>query len=585
MTRSARPAARALVVALLAALCSLVGLVAAAGPAAAHASLEGGSVEDGQVLEVAPEEVVLDFNQHVTATRSGLRVFDAAGERVDEGGTATVGGARDRVQVELADDLPDGAYVLTYRVTSADGHPIAGALVFSVGEEVAASDELVAQVFSGGADRPWSAAAAVARWVGYGGALLAAGAVLALRWLRGDVEAGERRGAARWVRRGALATLVAAVLGVLLQVVLVTGDGAASLADAGAVAEVAGSFVGLSALVRVVGAALVLVALRRDGDPAGVLGLAGATALLGSFLLEGHTLTTGPAPVVWAGAAVHLVAGALWLGGLVVLALVLRARRRADDPVGAGRVVARASALLTAAVVGVLVAGTALSWAEVRAARALLDTSYGLVLLGKLAAVLPLVALGLWNNRRLVPLLTARRRRRAPAGQPVVAGGSDEVADRSRQRDAAWSALRRTVGLEVGAIAVVLALTGVLVSLQPAAEAAGITGAYSETVPFEGIGQMTFTVDPNRAGTNEIHLYLLGDTGRPVDVAESVTMRLVQPDLDIGPIEREPLISGPGHYVLTGPELSVPGRWEITTDVALSRFDVVSTTVEVVVNP
>lgn len=124
-----------------------------------------------------------------------------------------------------------------------------------------------------------------------------------------------------------------------------------------------------------------------------------------------------------------------------------------------------------------------------------------------------------------------------------------------------------------------------LVALQPAAEAAGVTGAYSENVQFESIGQMTFTVDPNRAGRNEIHLYLLGDTGRPVDVAESVSLRLSQPDLDIGPIERDAILAGPGHYLLAGPELSVPGRWEITVDVALNRFDVVSTTVDVTVNP
>jgi copper transport protein len=590
--------------ALLAGALVVVALLALPGTAAAHAILEGGSVADGQVLDTAPEELSLDFDEGVSAPRAGLRVYDAVGERVDVGGTFQSDDADDLVRVALQDDLPDGSYVLTYRVTSADGHPVDGALVFSVGSEVGASDELVAAVFSADADRPWAVAAAVARGVVYVGALLAAGAALVLAWLRREVvaaatqadegaagpapaEGEEATRVAAWVRRGAWAAVAGSIAGVVLQVVLVTGDGLASLVDGGALAEVAASVVGLSAGVRLVGLAG-LIALARRG-PAALSGMSGAVAAavaLGSLLLEGHTLTTEPAALVWTAAAVHIAAGALWVGGLAVLAVVLRVRRRADDPVGAGRVVARTSTLLTIAVVGVLLAGSALSWAEVRALRALTGTSYGVVLLAKLGAVVPLLALGVWNNRRLVPVLTARRRRRAaPPGRPVVAGGSDEPRDRGGERDGAWAALGRTVRVELAIIGVVLALTGVLVALQPAAEAAGITGAYSETVPFPGIGQMTFTVDPNRAGQNEIHLYLLGETGRPVDVAESIEVRLTQTDLDIGPIVREPILAGPGHYVLSGPELGVAGPWRITTEVALNRFDVVEASIDVTVNP
>ena len=562
-------------------------LLATPGAADAHAGLEGGSIADGEVLETAPEEVFLDFNEGISAPRAGLRVYDDTGARVDVGGTFQTDGSDDQVRVGLQEDLPDGTYVLTYRVTSADGHPVDGALVFSIGEETGASDELVAQVFTGAAERPWAVAAAAARGVMYLGTLLAAGAALALWWLRD--EAAPEAAALRWIGRGAWAALIATVVGVAVQVVLVTGDGIGSLGDAGAVSDTLVSFVGLSAGLRIL-AAILLIVLSHSARLATGWGAAAAIMILASLLLEGHTLTTGPAAVVWIGAAVHVVAGAVWLGGLVVLAVVLRHRRRADDPVGAGRVVARFSSIFTASVVAVVVAGVALSWAEVRAVRALVDTSYGLVLLAKLAAVVPLIALGAWNNRRLVPVLTARRRRTRSRSAPAIAGGSDEAADPARDRDAAWQTLRRTARIEVGLIAVVLGITGVLVSLQPAAEAAGITGAYSETVDFPGIGQMTFTVDPNRAGQNEIHLDLLGDTGRPVDALgddpdAAITMHLSQPVLDIGPITREPVFAGPGHYVLSGPELNVPGLWEITVEVAPNRFDLHTATVEVTVNP
>ena len=559
-------------------------LLIGAGPAAAHASLVGGSVTDGQVLDIAPEELFLEFNEDVEATTAGLRVFGTGGRRVDAGGTFQSEDAPDLVRVALEPDLDDGTYAVTYRVISADGHPIDGALVFSVGEEASGADDLVAQVFSGDADRPYAVAAVLTRWLGYLAALLLAGVVAAGWWLSRDVD-GELAAMGAWLRRASLVVVATAVATVVLQTILVGGDGVRSLVDTATLGAVLGSFVGLSAIARALGGLLVFWWLTRDArqtvSPVTALG---AVLVLGSFLFEGHTLTTGPAAVVWTAATIHLATTALWTGGLALLAVVLHHRRRADDPVGAGRVIARFSTLFTGSVVAVLVAGSALSWVEVRAARAVFSTSYGVVLVIKVALVAVLVALGAYNNRKLVPTLTARRRRRQQSPEPVIAGGSDEAAVKSGQRDAAWAHLRTTVRFELAAIAAVLALTGVLVGLQPAAEAAGVTGAYSETVDFEGIGQMTFTVDPNVTGQNEIHLYLLGDTGRPVDVAESVALLLSHPELDIGPIEREPLIAGPGHYLLSGPELNQPGVWEITTEVALTRFDVVSETISVTVN-
>ncbi|MEO2107610.1 MAG: copper resistance protein CopC, partial [Actinomycetota bacterium] len=152
-------------------------MVVLATPASAHAVLEGGSVFDGQVLDTPPEELFLDFNEAVVSPRGGLRIFGSDGERVDEGGTFQTDDAPDIVRVALQPDLADGTYAVTYRVTSADGHPVNGAFVFSVGAESGSGDQLLGQVFSSGADRPWAVLAAIVRWVTYAGVLLAAGAV------------------------------------------------------------------------------------------------------------------------------------------------------------------------------------------------------------------------------------------------------------------------------------------------------------------------------------------------------------------------------------------------------------------------
>lgn len=555
-----------------------------AASAGAHAILQGGSVSDGEVLDIAPEELLLEFNEGISATRGGLRVYGPDARRVDVGGAFQSDDIGEAIRVQLEPDLAEGTYVVTYRVMSADGHPVNGAFLFSIGQESADGDALLTSVFAGGGDTPWAAGAAVARWAMYTGVLLAAGLALAARWLAPEIGPSERRWAGRVAGAAGIVLIGATLLGLLLQNVLVSGDGVASLVDLDGLAAVLGSFVGLSAMVRVAGGMAVALAARR-GRVDGATAVAGAAVLLLSLLLEGHTLTTGPAGVVWPAAAVHVLTAATWLGGLALLVQVLQHRRRADDPVGAARAVARFSSLLTASVVALVIAGVALSWVEVRALRALTTTTYGWVLVAKLAAVAPLLLLGLYNNRRLVPAVTARRRRSRSRTTPAIAGGSDEVADRAATRDDAWRLLRRTVRIEIGIVVVVLALTGVLVSLQPAAEAAGITGAFSENVPFEGIGQMTFTVDPNRAGTNEIHFYLLSDTGRPAEGVADVGVLLEQTALDIGPIRRTPFFAGPGHWILSGPELSVSGEWSITVEATIGRFDLVSTSVDVTVNP
>ena len=111
----------------------------------------------------------------VSSPLGGVRAFDIDGERVDEGqlesedGTLTLG---------LRDGLGTGAYVVTYRVISEDGHPITGAFTFTVGDAEQASDETVAGLLGSEDDRLWDIAGGIARFLAYGGTLLAAGVAI-----------------------------------------------------------------------------------------------------------------------------------------------------------------------------------------------------------------------------------------------------------------------------------------------------------------------------------------------------------------------------------------------------------------------
>ena len=73
--------------------------------------------------------VRLAFNEPVDAIGGGLRVFAADGTRVDLARATEradfEAGDRSLVAVALPADLPDGGYVVAWRVRSADGHAVA----------------------------------------------------------------------------------------------------------------------------------------------------------------------------------------------------------------------------------------------------------------------------------------------------------------------------------------------------------------------------------------------------------------------------------------------------------------------------
>src|SRR5690606_3479310 len=121
--------------------------------------------------------------------------------------------------------------------------------------------------------------------------------------------------------------------------------------------------VATSAGIRIVGLALLAWVVLTRARPA--LTAVAVATVVGSELASGHTLTTDPQWLVMSADAVHVAAAALWLGGLVGLHRLLS--RREDRPGPAASTVGRFSTVATWSVVALVIAGSTLAWAEVRA--------------------------------------------------------------------------------------------------------------------------------------------------------------------------------------------------------------------------
>src|SRR5690606_34415997 len=167
-----------------------------------------------------------------------------------------------------------------------------------------------------------------------------------------------------------------------------------------------------------------------------------------------------------------LLAAAAWAGGLLLLWLAVRARRkRAADPVETGAIVARFSQVATVGILVVGAAGVALGWSEVRALDALTGTGYGLFLIAKVAVVAAIAAMGAYNHFRLVPAIQAGKAR------------------------SGLTRLHTTLRVEALALVAVLALTSVLVVMTPA-KASVQGGVVEEIIALDGVGSVQLVVSP-----------------------------------------------------------------------------------------
>ena len=508
MTRLLRAAARAPRLAAL-----LLALAAPLAPqaAGAHAQFRDAAPPAGAVVAEPPPQVALRFNEPVSPL-AFTWTFPGGAGRVVEGRAED-----ERVVVATPADAPRGTHVLSWRVVSSDGHPIAGAHVFSIGAPSAAPEV----EGGGGTARP----AAVARGVltlalafGAGGCAWAA--------VAGGAPAGRATRALAWGVLPAGLALVAA------QGLDLAGSGPAALATPKPWRLALASPVARTAGLGVLAALLALLLPRAPAAGWAVLGLAGL-----SFAASGHAATAEPAWLMAPLVALHGAALVLWAGALPALAASLR-RGPAE--------VLRFSGLAVPMVAALAASGGVLAWVQLGRPDALWSTGYGRLLLLKLALVALLLALAARNRVRLTPRLRA--------GEPAAA-----------------PSLRRAIRAEVVLVALVLALaSGFRLAPPPRALAEAPSAA---SVHLHGTGAAArLALTPGRAGPNRVEVTLSDSDGAPL-VPLEVTLAAERPEEGLGPVVVALRRDADGLWRADALALPAPGMWALRLDALVSDFE------------
>lgn len=544
---------------LLAVLTAILFVVGTAGPASAHATLVGTDPAEGSVLTSVPDVVTFTFDEPVSLPGAdAVQVFDATGEPVESDSSS-----RDEVvTTDLPDTLDDGSYVIVWRAISADGHPIAGSLTFAVG---APSPQVAAPQVPDADPAAVRNALSVVQALSYAGLLLAAGLVLfwawAVRGVRLDAAVRERVLKVAWSATG-----VALVAGIALVPLTGAYQQGLPLDRLGESAAVDLSLVGDDLVVlglQAVGLLAALVLVARDGGSAhrAAVGAAAVAAL--SPALVGHTRAIEPVWLLVATDLLHLAAGATWFGGLVGLALVLKALAGRERD--AALVLVRFSAV-AAGLLGLLaVTGSLMGWRILGGWAPLLDTTYGRLLLVKVGVAAVVAAVAGFNRWRLLP---------SAAGSRVAGHGARRTAV-LRVRDA--------VRVEAVLLVVLLGVTGFLTNQSPReapTDRAPVASRVAVGVLEQETGTKALaTMSPRTTGPNTVTVQLQDQTGEPfTGFAEpTVTVRSADDTVDLG--EQPVVPTDAGTYVVET-VIPSPGTWVVQVSLRTSEFDNPVTTIE-----
>jgi copper transport protein len=534
--------------------------------ASAHAVLERTTPERGVELDAAPREVAFYFNEPVEAAFGAVTLYDSAGEKVETGEPFRPGEESSAIGVPVERDLPDGIYTATYRVLSADSHPVSGGMVFTVGDAGAGSGPSVSELLAGAeAGAVTDVAFWAARWLGYLAIGIAIGGLaFLLVILRPAIRAQGRDGwddaKAAFVRRWRIVMLVAAGIGLAASALAIVLQGATALGtsfwdalDATTIGDVLETRFGTAIGFRLLAWAL-FAAVIVAGRP--LLALPSIAYLTVSPALAGHASVQEPTWVLFPADVVHVAAVGLWFGGLALLVLCLPAATATLDPERRTRLLAgclvRFSPLALGSVIALAAMGITMSLVYVDPLSGLFDTAFGRAVLIKAGLLVVLIGFGAVNRQGLLPALRETERRGQPPGRP-------------------GALFRRTLRSEVALIVVVLGVAAALVSYPPPNAAS--EGPVSGTATL-GPATLDYTVEPAQVGRNQLHLYLFdSEDGSQFTEARGFEAQLELEDKDIGPLEVDLSRAGPGHYVARSAPFGVPGDWSVLVRMRVSRFE------------
>jgi copper transport protein len=508
----------------------------AAPPAFAHASLVGSDPADGMVLADAPKVLKLDFNEPVSPLV--LRLIGPDGQALTPAVTA-----ENSTLTLAAPLLRRGSYVLSWRVISADGHPVGGAVLFAIGAPSASPAVATLDTDPAVKAAIWGVRLLIylGLFFGVGGAAFI-GLIARTRPLPGRTEA--------WIARAMAGGLAASVLSPGLQGLDALAQPLSQIWRPDVWMSGLATSYSWSAAAAVVALLMGLAAMQTANRA--LIGLFASLALAGaglSLAASGHAATVEPQWLSRLAVFLHGVGVAFWVGSLIPLLAIVRAPGRGEGEL------ARFSRVIPIPLAVLVATGGYLAWAQLDRPDALWTTAYGEILSGKLAFVLVLLSLAAVNRYLLVPRFSRRKRdaHRADTRQP-----------------GAVPPLAVSIAIES---AVALAILGIVAVWRFTPPPRALIAAEPASIHFHGGKAMAqIEVEPVRARGAAMSIEVLDGTFHPL-AAKEVTIFLSNAAAGIEPVRRDAVSTGASSWRIDDLRIPIPGRWTLRVDILINDFE------------
>ena len=539
------------------------GLVLPAS-ASAHAYLVKTAPAASGVLDVPPPTVQLTYDEAIEPRFAIISVTNASGQQETTGPVRRSPANPDTLVVPLRPHLPEGWYLVYWRAISVDGHPVHGAFTYAVGPNPGPAPQFPVPSIGSTAT---STNLLVARWVMFLSVMAAIG-LFALRVLIARPVLARVPEATR--RALSIAFLCSSVVGVLAIPTYLdfatANDSLRSVFDLGALVPLfratafGRGYVDMTACFALFCVAA-WIALwvdrpeREDRSIAELLATSGALLAAAAVLIvpgaAGHAGQTSPRGFALLFDWLHLLAGSLWLGGLIGLLVFWASVPARERVAGLSMLVQRFSNVAFVSVLVLLGAGTGATIIHMPAINAMWDTGYGVAILVKIGLLTTAVLLAQGNLLRSKPRLVAARER-PELGEPAA------------------RLLRRLVSGEVMVVAGAVFAAAVLSSLAPpppsfALQSSALAqvgpGRVAKTVARAGY-VLQVLVSPNKAAAPDSFALRITKDGQPVRGA-TVTLTFNHTEMQMPQQEYQLTETQPGVYSRAAPALVMVGKWAL----------------------
>jgi copper transport protein len=502
-------------------MATVIVALAPARPAMAHASLLSAEPAEGATVDNAPKTFRLDFNEPVSPLV--LRLVGPSGQVAPLTGAVAAGRS---VTITAPAMAEEGTYTLSWRVVSADGHPLGGVVTFAVGHPSSGAGVPRAEAASAVHTALWAVQwiLAIGLYIGAGGAFFAA-------WLA----ARQPMPPASLLVAVMSCAIAAAVVSMPLQGLDALAEPLRNIWRAGIWQAGFATSWGWAAVIAVATLVAGIIALRCDNlflkRTLASLAIAGIGMVL---LASGHASTAEPRLATTPAVFIHGVCIAFWVGSLLPLAIAVRAGDRVA--------LERFSRLIPLPLVVLIASGIVLAYAQLDRLDALWTTNYGRVLSAKIVIVMVLLVLAALNRYVVVPRLAIAGARR----------------------------LVTIIAAEFALAVIILGLVGLWRFTPPPV---ALAAAASTFIHFHGeraIGEVTLRPERDRGAAMRI---AVTDSDEHPLAAKEVDLVFWNPGAGIEAIRRAATAEGGGQWRVAGVHIPVAGVWRMRLEILISDFD------------